>query len=137
MTAIVEHANLTVSELDRTLEFLRIAVPEWRVRGEGFSDRRWLHYGDERSYLALEQARGRTELQAETYVDVGVNHIGLVVDDADAVWDRLVAAGYEPNMKAEPHPGRKRVYLFDPDGIEWEFVEYLSQDPALRNEYSG
>ena len=33
------------------------------------------------------------------------------------------------------HPHRKRVYFYDPDGNDWEFVEYFTADMALRNDY--
>ena len=33
------------------------------------------------------------------------------------------------------HPFRKRVYFNDAEGNDWEFVEYLSQDPLERNDY--
>jgi hypothetical protein len=33
------------------------------------------------------------------------------------------------------HPYRKRVYFYDPEGNDWEFIQYLSQDPAERNDY--
>ncbi len=31
---------------------------------------------------------------------------------------------------------RTRIYFLDGTGTEWEFVEYLSEDPAERNDYS-
>ena len=34
------------------------------------------------------------------------------------------------------HPHRKRVYFHDAEGNDWEFVEYLSRDPAERNDYA-
>jgi hypothetical protein len=27
------------------------------------------------------------------------------------------------------------VYFYDPEGNDWEFVQYLSDDPADRNDY--
>ena len=32
-------------------------------------------------------------------------------------------------------PYRKRVYFTDPEGNDWEFVQYSSDDPAERNDY--
>jgi hypothetical protein len=32
-------------------------------------------------------------------------------------------------------PYRKCVYFYDPEGNVWEFVQYLSQDPAERSDY--
>jgi hypothetical protein len=46
------------------------------------------------------------------------------------------AAGYEPNLKANEHPARQRVYFYDPDGNDWEFVEYTTSDVHGRNDYS-
>ncbi len=34
------------------------------------------------------------------------------------------------------HPHRTRVYFNDPEGNDWEFVEYHSQDPSERNDYA-
>ena len=33
------------------------------------------------------------------------------------------------------HPQRQRVYFYDSEGNDWEFVEYASDDPAERNDY--
>jgi hypothetical protein len=58
------------------------------------------------------------------------------VDDVEALRSRLRAAGYQENMLVpNAHPYRKRLYFYDPEGNEWEFVEYLSDDPAKRHDY--
>src|SRR5438128_1943254 len=31
---------------------------------------------------------------------------------------------------------RKRIYFFDRDGNDWEFVQYLTDDPAKRHDYT-
>ena len=67
------------------------------------NDQPRLHCGDGCSYLALEETRGRSELEEERYADVGLNQIGLVVDDADGIWERLIASGYCHDMRAEPN----------------------------------
>ena len=33
------------------------------------------------------------------------------------------------------HPHRRRVYFYDDEGNDWEFVQYLSSEPAERNDY--
>lgn len=33
------------------------------------------------------------------------------------------------------HPHRKRVYFYDADGNDWEFVQYFTADIAKRNDY--
>jgi hypothetical protein len=58
------------------------------------------------------------------------------VDDLVALEVRMTAAGFEPNLKADEHPARNRRYIYDPDGNDWEFVEYLVEDVDARNDYS-
>ena len=45
------------------------------------------------------------------------------------------AAGYRASTVPNSHPYRKRVYFNDPDGNDWEFVQYFSDDPTKRNDY--
>ena len=39
------------------------------------------------------------------------------------------------NQPSKTTTHRKRVYFLDPEGNDWEFVQYLSANPAERNEY--
>ena len=70
------------------------------------------------------------------YSEFGVNHIGFVVDDLDGIDQRLQSKGY-PSDSAFQEEGefRRRHYYKDGNGMEWEFVEYLSEEVALRNNY--
>jgi len=34
------------------------------------------------------------------------------------------------------HLFRKRLYFYDPEGRDWEFVEYLSKNVEERNDYT-
>ena len=43
--------------------------------------------------------------------------------------ERMRGAGYNDSTYPNNHPYRKRVYFYDPDGNDWEFVEYLSDNP--------
>ena len=52
-----------------------------------------------------------------------LNHIGVVVDDLNAVEARVVKAGYTPRSHADYEPG-KRFYFDADDGIEVEVVSY-------------
>ena len=58
------------------------------------------------------------------------------MDDVEAVVSRLQEAAYREGFVSPPHPHRVRKYFLDSEGLEWEFVEYLSEDPAERNDYS-
>jgi hypothetical protein len=128
---LLEHANLSVGSIDAMLRFLQAAFPECRVRGRGEQNGvPWVHVGVDDSYVAL------TEV-GQPVPEVGdLNHLGYVVDDLEAVAQRLAAAGFREGFQSPPHPYRKRRYFHDADDREWEFVEYLSDDPAQRNDYS-
>ncbi len=136
MPSYLEHANLTVRSLDEAVAFLQAALPDFRVRGRGVGrNGPWLHIGTDETYVALEEAsRDQAGARAQ-YADPGFNHIGFVVEDAEAVAGRLRDAGYREGIQAEPHPHRKRSYFHDRDGNEYEFVEYNSKDPSKRNDY--
>jgi len=53
----------------------------------------------------------------------GFNHIGVVVDDLDALESKVLATGYTPRSHADCEPG-KRFYFDDHDGMEYEVVSY-------------
>lgn len=138
MNVRMEHANLSVRHFDEAVRFIRIAFPGFEVRHEGMNNgRRWMHIGTDDTYLALSEANAEAAEAWTPYSGKpGVNHLGFVVDDADAVRDRLAAAGFRDSTYPNKHPHRKRVYFYDADGNDWEFVEYLSEDPAERNDYA-
>jgi len=96
-----------------------------------------VHVGTDGVYVALHQA---TKQPAEPWVPYagkpGTNHLGFEVDDADSLRARMLAAGYEDSSVRNVHPYRKRVYFHDREGNDWEFVQYLSDDPAQRNDYA-
>ena len=131
MSVLLEHANITVESIDAAVRFLTTAFPEFRVRGSGVADgNRWAHVGTDETYLALNESSEDRSSRGP------LNHLGFVVDDVDGLAERLSGAGYREGFVAPPHPYRKRRYFHDADDIEWEFVEYLSDDPAKRNDYS-
>lgn len=135
----LEHANISVSDLDEAVRFFTAAFPEFRIRGRGRAEtpgneRDWLHFGDETSYLAIEEATNGSS-NHRTYRNPGINHIGFVVDDLEATAARLKNAGFAENMRDDSHPSRKRIYYYDGDGNEYEFVEYTTADPEERNQY--
>ena len=137
-TPRLEHANLAVRDVDAALRFLAAAFPSFRVRGEGQSlaGRRWVHFGDDRVYLALNEA---PIAPAEPWTPYGgkpgLNHLGFEVDDAEAVRARLEAAGYRESTVPNRHPHRTRVYFYDAEGNDWEFVAYHASAPEDRNDY--
>jgi catechol 2,3-dioxygenase-like lactoylglutathione lyase family enzyme len=139
MEVRLEHANLTVRDVEATIRFLTTAFPEFRMRGEGKNrdGTRWAHVGTHDTYIALNQAKADSERDRMPYRgEPGLNHLAYEVDDVDSLRLRLKAAGYRDSTVPNAHPHRKRVYFYDPDGNDWEFVQYFSQDPTERNDYA-
>jgi catechol 2,3-dioxygenase-like lactoylglutathione lyase family enzyme len=122
----LEHANLTVSDLERSIAFFRAALG-FEVRWRGTTSdptQEAAHVGPpgEAFYLSLFEAEtpGRARYD---YSAPGLNHVGLVVEDLDAARKRVEASGAEVHLAADYDPGR-RFYFLDPDGIEFELVQY-------------
>jgi catechol 2,3-dioxygenase-like lactoylglutathione lyase family enzyme len=144
MSVHMEHINLRVPSIPRTQQFLGAAFPDFRQRGQGFSETYgyWTHFGNEETYLALLQAdKPGTEttgpIKDFDYHDpYRLMHVGLVIDDIPAMIERLAIAGFTPDSDDCEHPHRRRVYYLDGNGIEWEFIQYLSDVPEERNDYS-
>lgn len=137
MTIRLEHANMNVRNINDTVRFLIAALPEFQIRREGQNEgQRWMHIGTDDTYIALNES---TDEPTEKWVPYagkpGINHLGYEVDDVDAVRARLSAAGFRDSTYPNNHPHRKRVYFYDADGNDWEFVQYLSDDPKERNDY--
>lgn len=138
----IEHVNLVVPEIDPTLDFLKAAFPDWRVRGFGADEwngrpRKWVHFGTDEIYITLNDG-GEGNNRKLSGWNVGLAHIGIEVADAEGLIARMAAAGYEPTVVKNPDgPFRKRIYFVEPAGFEFEFVEYMSDVSSERNEYSA
>ncbi|MEQ1541552.1 MAG: VOC family protein [Novosphingobium sp.] len=118
----LEHANITVSDPDRSSSLLQ-ALCGWHERWRGPSRLGgWtIHVGNERDYLAVYTSGSPV---AQRFAKgVPLNHIGLVVDDLEAAEGVVAAAGLTPFNQMNYEPGR-RFYFFDWDGIEFEVVSY-------------
>ena len=139
MALRLEHANLGARDIEAMIRFLKTAFPQFEVRGEGKSrdGTRWVHIGTDDTYIALGEARVDSGRRWKPYSgEPGVNHLAYEVDDAGSLHARLTAAGYRESTPPNAHPHRRRVYFYDPEGNDWEFVQYFSQDPAKRNDYT-
>lgn len=135
----LEHANITVQQIEPALRFLLTALPGWRVRGEGRMDWfgksiRWLHVGSEQHYLALQDGGEAAGPHWQSH-QLGVKHLGIVVPDLAALVDRLQAAGYTMDHPGGRHPHRRSAYYLVDGLVQIEFVQYLSDQPAERNDY--
>lgn len=139
MSIRLEHANMVVRDIDAMVHFLQTAFPQFRIRKEGNDDgKRWIHIGTDHTYIALSEASAESKDPWIPYSGKpGINHLGYEVDDAEALRKRMRLAGFTDSTVPNHHPYRKRVYFYDPDGNDWEFVEYLSDDPDKRNDYDS
>jgi catechol 2,3-dioxygenase-like lactoylglutathione lyase family enzyme len=138
MAVRLEHANLTVRDIEGMIRFLQTAFPEFLVRGEGVSQdgSRWVHIGNQETYIALSPAKAEVEKRWMPYRGMpGVNHLAYEVDDVEALRERMKSGGYRDSTPPNAHPYRKRQYFYDPEGNDWEFIQYLSRDPDKRNDY--
>ena len=136
----LEHINLVVSDLNQSIEFYQAAFPDWKIRGQGDDEwygkpRRWVHFGDEHSYIALNN-NGDSAPRNLAGHQQGLAHFGFEVQDLDSLIQRLSEVGYEVHHFGASHPHRKNVYFHDPSGVEVEFVQYLSDLNEQRNQYS-
>ena len=120
----LEHVNISVADPARTARLL-VDLFGWRIRWEGPSalGGHTFHVGSDTAYLAV---HGRTREGGEPLAHrkgAPLNHIGIEVDDLEAVEARILAAGFETFSHDDYDPGR-RFYFFDENRIEFEVVSY-------------
>ncbi len=137
----LEHVNLVVNNIEATLDFLQTAFPKWRVRGQGDSEwygikRHWLHVGTDDYYVTLNEGNDEANRDLKSQ-SPGLAHIGFCVADIDSICERLQNKGYDIATIGADHPYRKTVYFIEPAGFEFEFIQYLSDEPQHRNQYGG
>ena len=137
----LEHINLVVSNIEKTKSLLLTAFPHWRVRGQGKGEwfgkeRSWEHLGDDNYYITLNDNGDGKNRNLEGHSN-GLAHVGFVVDHLDELQKRLEAKDFSPVIIGADHPHRKNLYFHDPEGFEFEFIEYLSDTPSEKNQYGG
>jgi catechol 2,3-dioxygenase-like lactoylglutathione lyase family enzyme len=139
MIAYLEHANITVPDIDAAIAFLQVVEPNFVVRHDETPEDsyRWAHIGAGNCYIALQEPHLGSNPQSNRrpYRDYGVNHLGWVVADFDVVIARLKASGYREGIPGESSRYRRRAYFYDSAGFEWEIVAYLTADLERRYSY--
>lgn len=135
----LEHVNLMVKSIEQTLRFYRAAAPHWHIRGGGedlwySQPRRWIHFGDDDCYLCFNEP-GYGSHRDLTSMQIGLSHFAFVTDNLQGTMNSLAAAGYRPYKDGASDPYRSNIYYQDPNGVEVEFVQYHSDQPAQRNRY--
>lgn len=131
----LEHANITVNNLQEAIKFFKTAFPHFKIRGKGNDMRKWVHLGDDNTYLALSQAKQIPVKVEKNYDKAGVNHIGFVVQNVEEVANNLLKNGYKRDYPKAIEQFRIRDYFADADGNQYEFIQYLSDKPEERNIY--
>jgi catechol 2,3-dioxygenase-like lactoylglutathione lyase family enzyme len=139
-----DHTGITVSNLERSLEFWRdvlgfelshrphqtgsLASEITGVPGAEISIAVLRGYGHKielLEYLAPPERKKHVDLRP---CDVGSVHIALLVDDLDAVLEKIAASGWKAagqpqTLTAGPNAGKRVVYARDPDGTTIEFMQ--------------
>ena len=139
-----DHTGITVSNLERSLVFWRDVL--------GFELSHSTHQTGELAQeitgvagaeikLAVLKTPGGHKIELLEYLappdrkhadvrpcDVGHVHVALLVDDLDAVLDKIAASGWKASgkpqiLKTGPNAGKRVVYVRDSDGTTIEFME--------------
>lgn len=122
--AIIEHVNITVGNPERTADMLKHLFG-WHIRWQGASalGGRTIHVGTDTHYLAVYAPEDSDGTPRNHVKGKPLNHVGIQVDDLNAVEARVLELGLEPFSHGDYEPGR-RFYFFDENGIEFEIVSY-------------
>jgi catechol 2,3-dioxygenase-like lactoylglutathione lyase family enzyme len=146
----VAHTGITVSSLDRALDFwVNVLgfrhIYTWNFENTPFIEKIVGVPGAAMSLAMVEghghsielleyQAPGDRKVIKPRSCDVGSVHIGLYVEDMDVALARVAEAGWAP--VAEPQTvddgerkGMRLVYVRGPDGVT---IEFMQKAPALR-----
>ena len=133
----LEHANISVKNVDTTAHFFKTAFPHFRIGGGGNDTRKWLHIGDDLTYIAISQAEPKATFHEKDYSETGINHIGFVVEDVAKIAERLLSEGFQRDYPKQIEKYRIRDYFTDGEGNQYEFVQYLSENIDEMNSYDG
>ena len=139
-----DHTGITVSNLERSLAFWRDILGfefshESHQTGERVEQITGVK-GAELKLAVLKTPTGHKIELLEYFAtadrkrvdlrpcDVGHVHVALIVDDLDAVLERVAASGWKAAGKPQaltsgPNAGKRVVYVFDPDGTTIEFMQ--------------
>ncbi|YAF94200.1 MAG: VOC family protein [Nodularia sp. CChRGM 3473] len=120
-----EHINLACKNITASKNFYQTLFPDWYIRAEGvFNGSRWMHFGNNQFYLALNDDADQKRVH-EPYETIGINHVGFVIQDGEAMKNLLAKEGIEYYTMTATET-KYRIYVNDPDGNEIELVEYQS-----------
>ena len=139
-----DHTGITVLNLERSLAFWRDVL--------GFEVSHTAHQTGELAKeitgvvgaeikIAVLRAPGGHKIELLEYLapsdrkridvrpcDVGHVHVALLVDDLDAILEKIAGSGWKATgkpqtLKMGPNAGKRVVYVRDPDGTTIEFMQ--------------
>jgi catechol 2,3-dioxygenase-like lactoylglutathione lyase family enzyme len=119
----IAHVAIVTSDLDRAVEFYTNVI--------GFHEVRRLEttHSGTIAFLSLDGTQielfggGAPQEASATEGKVGYRHMALLVDDVDAEYERLKAAGAQFYMEpTTPDPGIRLAFFRDPDGNPIEII---------------
>jgi len=145
----VNHTGISVSDMERSLGFYRDIfemevifdsdVPEneplSKVVGMKAATGRvvWLRARDTMIELwQWDQPAGRPLPEDYVPADKGVTHFAVEVDDVDALYQKVVAAGFHANVEPQDLGLHKTTYIKGPDNEIIEILEDRATDEWLR-----
>ena len=143
-----DHTGITVSNLERSLAFWREVLGlelshTAHQTGELAEDITGIAGAE--INLAVVKTPGGHKIELLEYLappdrkqaalrpcDVGSLHVALLVDDLDAVLERISASGWKAAGKPQilqsgPNAGKRVVYVRDPEGTTIEFMQQPRQ----------
>jgi len=125
-----EHVGMVSSDLDKTIAFYcgLLGLKEILVKRTGEGGRiAFLEIGGVMLEIVEPAAGASTPAREVPMSEAGIRHITFRVDDVDAIYERLRAAGVEftipPRQAVNAELIRKVAFCRDPDGIVVEFLE--------------
>lgn len=126
-TGQLEHVNITVSDPQRSADLV-CDLFGWEIRWQGPSQMggHSIHVGNPGNgsdYLVFYTNDNVTANNPQFSKGEPLNHIGIFVDDLDAIEAKVIAAGLEPFSREKYDPG-ERFYFFDWNRVEFEVVSY-------------
>lgn len=130
MIKSIAHASFLVEDVSRSLKFYSdiLQIPINPHRPDFAYDGAWLDIGDKGQQIHLMKLPNPDSVEGRPAHGGRDRHVALVVEDLEALAQRLEQAGYEFSRSKS---GRAAFFCRDPDGNAIEFSEDFTP-PAQR-----